>query len=138
MKLRWAAILLLLGGSLAIAQHNTEPLKIGSTAPRDSWQGTVKSLDNASSTITLEYEHKGKIESFTGVFKPPMEIIDKNGNPAKPPVHIQVGDKLLVHYYRQGAKYSSVVGGKRHDELAEANLIVRIRFMSDKPQSSGY
>ena len=129
MKLRWVATCLFLFSGVALAQHNSEPLTLGSTAPRDSWQGIVKSVDNSANTITLEYEHKGKVESFTGVFKPPMEITAKDGNPAKPPIHIQVGDKLLVHYFRQGAKYISMTGGKRHDEVAEANLIVQIRFL---------
>ena len=140
MKLRWTAILMyvVLASGLAFAQHGIEPIKLGSTAPRDTWQGTVKSLDNSNGTITMEYEHKGKVESFTGVLKPPVEVIDKNGHPAPPPIHIQVGDKLLIHYYKQGAKYSSTTGGRRHDEVAEANLIVQIRFVPDKPESSGY
>lgn len=134
MKLRWVAVLSFIFASCCIAfgQHNLDDFKIGSTVPRDNWTGTVKSVDHDKSMITLEYAHKNKVESFTGVLKPPVGVVDQYGNPVKPPIHIQAGDRLLVHYIKEGAKYSTDEGGKRHDEVAKENLIVQIKFLAAK------
>lgn len=134
MASRLAAVLLVAVAfsGLAVAQHNVEDFKIGSSVPRDTWTGTVKALDHDNGIITLEYEHRGKVESFTGKLKPPVQVQDKYGNPAKPPIRIQAGDRLLVHYIKEGAKYPSTEGGKRHDEVAKENLIVQIKFLETK------
>jgi hypothetical protein len=134
MKLRLAGILwvVVVFSVAAVAQHNTEDFKVGSRIPRDTWTGTVKSLDHDKGMITLEYEHKGKVQSFTGVLKPPLQVLDQNGDPAKPPIRIQAGDRLLVHYIKEGAKYSSQEGGTRHEEVAKENLIVQINFLPAK------
>jgi hypothetical protein len=132
MRSRLAALLLVVVvcSGVALAQHATEPFVFGSSAPRDSWTGTVKSLDHDKGIVTMEYEHKGKTESFVGTIKPPLDIFDKDGNHAKPPIHIQQGDRLTVHYFKEGAKYSSQEGGKRHEEVASANLITQIKFLA--------
>lgn len=134
MKVRWVAILsfVFVFCCLALGQHNTDDFKIGSTVPRDNWTGTVTSVDHDKGMITLEYAHKGKTENFTGILKPPIQVLDKDGNPAKPPIHIQAGDRLVVHYIKEGAKYSSQEGDKRHDEVAKENLIVQIKFLTAK------
>jgi hypothetical protein len=137
-RLAYVALFAILSSSWAVGQHETEPIKPGSTAPRDTWKGVVKSLDNSTGTITLEYKHKDKVETFTGILKAPVMVIDVKGAPAPPPIKIQMGDRLLVHYYKEGAKYSSTEGGKRHDEVAKANLIVQINFVPEKEMSSGY
>ena len=131
MKSRLAALLLVVAvySGVALAQHATEPFVFGSNAPRDSWTGTVKSLDHDKGIVTMEYEHKGKTESFVGTIKPPLDIFDKDGNHAKPPIHIQMGDRLTVHYYKEGSKYPTQEGGKRHDEIASTNLITQIKFL---------
>ena len=133
MKLRLVGVLLAVSicGCVAIGQHAVEPFVLGSATPRDSWTGTVKSLDHEKSIITLEYEHKGKVESFTGTLKPPIQIVDKNGDPARPPIQIQMGDRLTVHYVKEGAKYSITAGGKPHDEVATTNLITKINFLKN-------
>jgi hypothetical protein len=136
MKLRLATLLLAVTGfsGVALAQHATEPFVFGSTAPRDTWTGTVKSLDHAKGIVTMEYEHKGKTESFVGTIKPPLDIFDKDGNHAKPPIHIQAGDRLTVHYFKEGSKYTTEEGGKRHEEIASANLITQIKFLAPAKQ----
>jgi len=134
MKLRWVAALSFVFAfcCLAFGQHNLDDFKIGSPVPRDNWTGTVTSVDHDKGMITLEYAHKGKVENFTGVLRPPIQVLDKDGNPAKPPIHIQDGDRLLVHYIKEGAKYTTEEGGKRHDEVAKENLIVQIKFLPAK------
>ena len=130
----WVAVLVvgLTFNWFALAQHTVEPFSFGSTTPRDTWTGTVKSLDHATGTVTLEYEHKGNVENFTGVLKPPLQVLDQSGNPAKPPIHINMGDHLMVHYIKEGSKYTTQEGGKKHDEVANANLIVQIKFLPNK------
>ncbi len=134
MKTRWVALsLLLLAFSwFARAQHNLDDVKFGMTGPRDTWTGTVKSLDHATGAITLEYEHKGNVEDFTGVLKAPVQVTDQNGNPAKPPIHVNIGDRLMVRYIKEGSKYTTQEGGKKHEQVASANLIVQIRFLPGK------
>ncbi len=132
MRSRLAALLLVVAvcACAALGQHTTEPFVLGSTTPRDTWTGTVKSLDHDKGIVTMEYEHKGKTESFVGTIKPPLDIFDKDGNRAKPPIHIQMGDRLTVHYVKVGSKYSTQEGGKRHEEVASANLIMQIKFLA--------
>src|SRR5437667_2801972 len=107
MKSRLAALLLftVACSCVALGQHNADELKMGSTGPRDTWTGVVKSVDHDKSMITLEYEHKGKVEDFTGTLKPPLQVLNKDGQPAKPPIHIQAGDHLMVRYIKEGAKF---------------------------------
>jgi hypothetical protein len=133
MKMRWAAVaVFVLVCTWAVGQHGLDPIKLGGSGPRDTWTGTVKSLDHATGTITLEHEHKGNVESFTGVLKPPLLVMDEKGNAAKPPIHINMGDHLTVHYIKEGSKYTTQEGGKKHDEVANANLIVQINFLAGK------
>jgi len=132
MKSRLAALLLVVAvcSGIALAQHATEPFVFGSSTPRDTWTGTVKSLDHDKGIVTMEYEHKGKTESFVGTIKPPLDIFDKDGNRAKPPIHIQAGDRLTVHYVKEGSKYSTQEGGNQHEEVASTNLIKQIKFLA--------
>ena len=123
----------LLGGSLALAQHGTADQGYHRYGYRgDIWTGTVTSVDHDQGTITLEYEHKGKVENFTGTLKPPLQVLDVQGNQAKPPIHIQAGDRMTVYYVSQGLKYTTQVEGKRHDEVATDNWIFEIRFLPPK------
>lgn len=132
MRSRWTALLLVVVffNCVALAQHGTEPLKYGSTVPRDTWTGTVKSLDHDKGIVTMEYEHEGKTESFVGTLTPPLVIFDKDGNHAKPPIQIQKGDRLTVNYVKEGSQYSTEEGGKRHKEVASTNLIKQIKFLA--------
>lgn len=99
----------------------------------DMWTGTVSSLDHDKGLITLEYEHKGKVENFTGTLKPPLTVVDAEGQPAKPPIRIKAGDRLRVYYYKEGTKYTTVEeGGKRHEEVAAGNLIFQVNFLPSK------
>ncbi len=99
----------------------------------DMWTGTVTSLDHDKGLITLEYEHKGKVENFSGTLKPPLTVVDAEGQPAKPPIRIQPGDRLRVYYYKEGTKYTTFgEGGQRHEEVAASNLIFQINFLPSK------
>jgi|SRR6476620_8630169 len=98
----------------------------------DTWTGIVTTVDHDKSLITLQYEHKGKVENFTGALKPPLTIVDADGNPAKPPIQIKAGDRLRVYYYKEGSKYIFEEGGKRHEEIAASNLIFQVNFLPSK------
>ncbi len=134
MKLRFAGVLwfMVACGCLAFGQHNTDNAKPGSPLPRDTWTGTVTSLDHDTGSLTIEHAHKGKAETFTGILRPPIQVMDEYGSPVKPPIQIQTGARLIVHYIAQGAKYSTNNGGTRQEQVAQANLIVRIDFLRAK------
>ena len=87
-------------------------------------------MDHDRGALTLSYEHKGKSENFTGVLKHPVEIVDQDGQPIKAATHLQVGDRLTVYYIAQGVKYSTKEGDKRHDEVANENLIFKIKLLT--------
>ena len=130
----WARMLcvVLLGGSWALAQHGNDSSLHRYGYRGDIWTGTVTSLEHDTGTITLEYEHKGKVENFTGVLKPPLQVLDVHGEAAKPPIHIQAGDRMMVYYVVKGLKYTTEVEGKRHDEVATDNWIFEIKFLPPK------
>ena len=134
MKLRFAGVLwfMVACGCLAFGQHNTDNAKPGSSLPRDTWTGTVTSLDHDTGSLTIEHAHKGKAETFTGILRPPIQVMDQYGSPVKPPIQIQTGARLIVHYIAQGAKYSTNDGGTRQEQVAKENLIVRIDFLPAK------
>jgi len=71
----------------------------------DTWTGTVSSFDQASKTITLAYEHKGKAESFTGITKPPVRVLDKDGSPVPAQTRLKIGDRITVYYLTDGKKH---------------------------------
>ncbi|MGA8762274.1 MAG: hypothetical protein WB562_05230 [Candidatus Sulfotelmatobacter sp.] len=98
----------------------------------DIWTGEIASFDQGAGTLTLTYEHKGKVETFTGVLKPPLQIIDKDGNRAAAQVRVKVGDRITAYYIREGLKYSVKEGGKYHNEVAAANLIFQIMLLPPK------
>jgi hypothetical protein len=72
----------------------------------DTWTGTVSSYDHESRTITLVYDHKGKIETFTGFMESPILIIDKDDKQIPGPHHIKVGDRITVYYLTWEKKHS--------------------------------
>ncbi len=88
------------------------------------------SVNHEKDAITLEYEHKGEVKTFTGVFKHPLEVVDQDGKPAKTQSHLQIGDQLTVYYIAQGLKYSMREDdGKRHTYVASDNLIFKIKLL---------
>jgi hypothetical protein len=96
----------------------------------DTWTGTLTALDHERDAIRLTYEHKGKSENFTGVFKHPLEVMDQDGRPAKGQTHLQIGDSLTVYYIAQGRNYSmSEDDGKRPKRVATDNLIFKIKLL---------
>jgi len=98
----------------------------------DMWTGIVTTVDHDKSLITLQYERKGKVENFTGTLRPPLTILDADGNLAKPPVQIKAGDRLRVYYDKDGSKYTTEEGGKRREEIAAGNLIFQVNFLPKK------
>ena len=96
----------------------------------DIWTGILDSMDHEKDAITLKYEHKGEVESFTGVFKHPLEVVDQDGKSTKTQTHLQIGDQLIVYYIAKGLKYSMREDdGKRHTYVASDNLIFKIKFL---------
>jgi hypothetical protein len=65
----------------------------------DNWTGTISSFDQASASITLTYENKGKVESFTGVLKQPVALVDKDGKQISGHTPLKIGDRIMVCYY---------------------------------------
>jgi hypothetical protein len=65
----------------------------------DNWTGTISSFDQASDSITLTYEHKGKVESFTGVLKKPVALVDKDNKQLSGHTPLKIGDRITVYYY---------------------------------------
>jgi hypothetical protein len=133
MSVRIVAVCLLIVGSsvLAPGQHGTaDPGYYAFNYHGDTWTGTIASFDRDKGIITLTYEHKEKVETFTGALKPPLQIVDENGNAAPAQVRVQVGDRLTAYYIAKGQKYSVKDGSKRHDEVANDNLIFEIKLLS--------
>jgi hypothetical protein len=98
----------------------------------DIWTGEMTAFDQAAGTITLTYEHRGKVETFAGVIKPPVQVIDKSGNRSPAQVHLKVGDRITVYYIKEGLKYSTKEGGKEHTEVANSNLIFQIKLLDPR------
>jgi hypothetical protein len=96
----------------------------------DTWTGTISSFDQGNGALTLVYEHRGKVENFTGVIKPPVQVLDKNGNRVSDQVRVKVGNRITAYYIKEGLKYNMrQEDGKRHDEVANANLIFQIKLL---------
>jgi hypothetical protein len=117
--------------TVAVAQHGAaEPGLYTFDYHGDTWTGTLTAVDHEKDAITLTYEHKGKSENFTGLFKRPLEVVDDYGQPTHAQTHLQVGDKLTVYYISQGRKYSTMESdGKRHNYVASDNLIFKIMLL---------
>lgn len=96
----------------------------------DTWTGTLTAVDHERDAITLTYEHKGKVENFTGVFKRPVEVVDQDGGPIKAQTPLNIGDSLTVYYVAQGRDYSMREDdGKRHKRVATDNLVFKIKLL---------
>jgi hypothetical protein len=96
----------------------------------DTWTGKIAAVEHEKNAITLEYEHKDKVETFTGILKPPLEVVDQEGQPTKTRTHLQIGDRVTAYYIAQGLKYSMREGdGTRHTHVAGDNLIFKIKLL---------
>ena len=95
----------------------------------DTWTGEITAIDHAKAVLTLTYKHKDKLETFRGVIKPPLQVIDKDGNRAPAQVRVKVGDRITAYYIKEGSRYSTKDGGKTHYEVADANLIFQIKLL---------
>jgi hypothetical protein len=82
----------------------------------DTWTGIVSSFDQGTGTITLTYEHKGKTENFTGVIKPPIQVLDKDGKRVGSGVRINVGDRITAYYMK----------------IEKANSIFQVKLLDQK------
>jgi hypothetical protein len=121
-------------GNFAAAQHgDAGPGYYRFNYHGDTWTGEISSFDQAAGVLTLKYEHKGKTETFTGMLKPPVQVTDKEGNPAPAQVRVKVGDRITVYYIKEGLKYPAKESGKDHNEVASANLIFQIKLL-DSPK----
>ena len=116
---------------IAVAQHGTaEPGLYTFDYHGDTWTGTLTAVDHEKDAITLTYEHKGKSENFTGLFKRPLEVVDQDGQHTHTQTHLQLGDNLTVYYISQGRKYSITESdGKIHKYVANDNLIFKIMLL---------
>jgi hypothetical protein len=115
-----AALLVFLAapGPVAIAQHGqAEGGYYALDYHGDTWTGALTAVDHDKGAITLTYEHKGKTESFTGVLKHPLEVVDQNDRPAK--VHLQIGDAITAYY----------INGKKNKDVVTDNLIFKIKLL---------
>ncbi|HTA23424.1 MAG TPA: hypothetical protein VK763_07815 [Terriglobales bacterium] len=103
---------------IAIAQHGqAEGGYYALDYHGDTWTGTLTAVDHDKDAITLTYEHKGKTESFTGVLKHPLEVVDQYDHPAK--AHLQLGDGITAYY----------INGKKNKGVVSDNLIFKIRLL---------
>lgn len=116
-------------GPFASAQHGkAEESGLYSFNYRgDTWTGIVASVDASTRGITLTYDHKGKHDEFTGVLKPPIEIVDKDGKPSNVR-RINNGDKIEIYYLPKGMKVHEY---KKPDYVADANLIFKIKILEE-------
>jgi hypothetical protein len=102
---------------LALAQHGqAEGGYYALDYHGDTWTGALTAVDHEKDAITLTYEHKGKTETFTGVFQHPLEVVDQYDRPAK--AHLQLGDSLTAYY----------VNGKKNKGVVADNLIFKIKL----------
>ena len=114
------AVLLFLAapGPVAIAQHGqAEGGYYALDYHGDTWTGTLTAVDHDRDAITLTYEHKGKTETFTGVFKHPLEVVDQYDHAAK--AHLQIGDGITAYY----------INGKKNKGVVTDNLIFKIKLL---------
>jgi hypothetical protein len=111
-------VLCAVSSPVAVAQHGeAEAGYYGLDYHGDTWTRTLTAVDHEKDAITLTYERKGKRETFTGVFKHPLQVVDEYGRPAK--AHLRVGDSLTAYY----------VNGKKHDGIVDDNLIFKIKLL---------
>lgn len=116
-------------GPFASAQHGKaeESGLYGFNYRGDTWTGIVASVDASTRGITLTYDHKGKHDEFTGVLKPPIEIVDKDGKPSNVR-RINNSDKIEIYYLPKGMKVHEY---KKPDYVADANLIFKIKILEE-------
>jgi hypothetical protein len=116
---------------IAVAQHGEAEAGLYTFDYHgDTWTGILASVDHEKDAITLEYEHKGKVESFTGVFKHPLEVVDQDRKTTKTQTHLQIGDQLTAYYIARGLKYTMREDdGKRHTYVASDNLVFAIKLL---------
>jgi hypothetical protein len=113
------AVFLAAPSPIAIAQHSqAEGGYFALDYHGDTWTGTLTAVDHEKDAITLTYEHKGKSENFTGVFKHPLEVLDQYGQPTK--THLQLGDSLTAYY----------INGKKNKSVVTDNLIFKIKLLA--------
>jgi len=135
-RIGWAMLVVVVLAVPQFAQHGTAEAGLYTFDYHgDTWTGTLAAVDHEKGAITLEYEDKGKAESFTGIFKHPLEVVDQDGQPTKTRTHLQVGDRLTAYYIAQGSKYSMRGDdGKRHANVADDNLIFKIKLLPPPKQ----
>jgi hypothetical protein len=116
-----------IAGPFASAQHGRaeESALYAFNYRGDTWTGIVTAVDAATRGITLAYDDKGKHENFTGVLKPPVEIVDEGGKPSKVR-RINDGDKIEIYYLPKGMKVHEY---KKPDYVADSNLIFKIKIL---------
>src|SRR5512146_2027311 len=86
-----------------------------------SWTGTLQKFDQATRTITLAKDHKGKQETFSAVIGPNVQYLDSKGKPEEGR-NLEIGEKLRVYY-----KEAKTQSGDRQ------NVISRIDMLDKKP-----
>jgi hypothetical protein len=110
----------------------------------DTWTGKVTEFDKASKSLTLTYEHKGQTGTFTGLIKPAIHFVNKDGQDVDPAtVRVNIGDQMTVYYIKEGLKYPVMDGTKPRVEVAKANIIFKIKpleqlksSLAQEPQQS--
>ena len=93
----------------------------------DVFTGIVQSVDPAHRTLTLNYDHKKRHETFAGVLKPPLEIVDKYNRPSKVR-RIEDGDQIEVYFLPKGMKVKEY---HKPDYTADDNLIFKIKVLKE-------
>lgn len=98
----------------------------------DMWTGEITAFDKAAKSLTLTYEHKGKVQTFTRVIKPAVHVVNQDDQNVDPTtVRVKVGEKITVYYVKEGDKYPVENGTKQHDEVAKANIIFKIKLLGN-------
>lgn len=86
----------------------------------NTWTGTLKSFDQATRSITLARDHKGKEEDFTGMVGPGVKFLDAKGKPEEGR-NLKVGEKLRVYYQEVRPKD----GGDKQNVISRIDLLER-------------
>ncbi|HEU5450537.1 MAG TPA: hypothetical protein VFU76_01050 [Terriglobales bacterium] len=114
--------LLLCGVGLAQSPPNVDTGGVGGIPGMGSstWTGTLKSFDQATRSITLQREHKGKEEDFTAVVGSGVKFLDAKGRPEEGR-NLKVGEKLRVYYSEMRPKN----GGDKENVISRIDLLER-------------
>jgi len=106
MKIREIVLALIIGTTLAAAQHGSAP---GGYFPSgyagDTWSGTVTAVNPDTREIVLSYKGKNKDETFHGILQTGYKRTGADGKPFEVDMaNIPLGSYMVAYYMEKTKK----------------------------------